>query len=194
MRQYILRRLLSMVPVLIIVSMISFGLLYVLPGDPAVAMLGENVGTQETYRTLRRELGLDRPLWEQYGRWLGRVVQGDLGTSIRTSEPVAAVLLQRAPVSLYVGFAGLVVGILIGLPVAIVSALRPGSRLDVIGTVLALGGIAIPSFWQARPGSATCGSRWATSSCTSVSRTSRPSGARCASGSGGSTNRTMRES
>jgi peptide/nickel transport system permease protein len=149
MREYILRRLVSMLPVLWLVSIISFGLLYVLPGDPAVAMLGENVGTQETYRTLRRELGLDEPLWVQYGLWLGRVLQGDLGRSIRTGEPVATVLLNRAPISLYVGVAGMLVGLLIGLPVAILSALRPGSRADVAGTVLALGGVAIPSFWQA---------------------------------------------
>ncbi len=149
MREYILRQVLGMIPVLFIVSVISFGLLYVLPGDPAVAILGENVARQETYDQLRRELGLDQPLWLQYGKWLGRVLQGDLGTSIRTREPVTTILLQRAPVSLYVGFAGLLVGILIGLPVAIISALRPGSRLDTAATVLALGGVAIPSFWQA---------------------------------------------
>lgn len=149
MREYILRRLTSMIPVLFIVSVISFGLLYVLPGDPAIAMLGEQFGTRTEYENLRRELGLDQPIWVQYAKWLGRVVQGDLGTSIRTGEPVAKVLLHRAPISLYVGLAGLLVGILIGLPVAIISALRPGSRRDMIGTVLALGGIAIPSFWQA---------------------------------------------
>ena len=149
MRDYILRRLVSMVPVLFIVSLISFGLLYVLPGDPAIAMLGENVGNQETYRNLRRELGLDQPLWAQYGTWLGKVIHGDLGRSIRTGESVADILMRRAPVSLYVGIAGLLVGLVIGLSVAIVSALRPGSRLDTAGTVLALGGIAMPSFWQA---------------------------------------------
>ena len=149
MREYILRRLVSMIPVLFIVSVISFGLLYVLPGDPAVAILGENVAREETYDQLRRELGLDQPLWIQYGKWLGRVLQGDLGKSIRTRESVTTILLQRAPVSLYVGFAGLLVGILIGLPVAIISALRPGSRLDAAATVLALAGVAMPSFWQA---------------------------------------------
>lgn len=149
MREYILRRIASMIPVLILVSMISFALLYVLPGDPAIAILGENVGSAETYAALRRDLGLDRPLWQQYASWLGRVARGDFGTSIRTREPVTDVLLRRMPISLYVGAAGLVVGILIGLPVAILSALRPGSKLDMLGTILALGGIAIPSFWQA---------------------------------------------
>jgi peptide/nickel transport system permease protein len=149
MSHFILRRLLSMLPVLLIVSMIAFGLLYVLPGDPAVAMLGENAGNQETYQALRRELGLNQPMYAQYLSWLGRVVQGDLGRSIRTSESVSTVLLQRVPISLYLGTAGLLVGLGLGLSVAVLSALKPGSRIDTIGTVLAMGGVAIPSFWQA---------------------------------------------
>jgi peptide/nickel transport system permease protein len=146
---YILRRFLSMVPVLLIVSMIAFALLYVLPGDPAIAILGENAGNQQTYLALRRDLGLDQPLYVQYLNWLGRVLQGDFGQSIRTHESVSSVLLQRVPISLYVGAAGLVVGLALGLSVAIASALKPGSRIDSVGTVLAMGGVAIPSFWQA---------------------------------------------
>lgn len=149
MGEYVIRRLISMIPVLFIVSVISFGLLYVLPGDPAIAMLGEEIGNAETYDSLRQELGLDQPIWVQYGRWAGRLVQGDLGTSIRTGEPVASILLDRAPVSIYVGFAGMLVGIAIGLPAAILSAIRPGSRLDISATVLGLAGIAIPGFWLA---------------------------------------------
>lgn len=149
MREYVVRQVVGMIPVLVIVSIISFGLLYVLPGDPATAILGENAGNQTTYDALRHDLGLDRPLWLQYVDWLGRLLQGNMGKSIRTGEPVSAVLGQRIPVTLYVGFAGLLVGLLIGLPAAIVSALRPGSKLDLAGTVFALGGIAVPSFWQA---------------------------------------------
>jgi peptide/nickel transport system permease protein len=146
---YILRRALSMLPVLLIVSIVAFGLLYVLPGDPAVAMLGENAGNRQTYLALRRDLGLDQPLYVQYLTWLGRVLSGDLGHSIRTNEAVSSVLVQRVPISLYVGTAGLLVGLTLGLSVAIASALRPGSRIDSIGTFLAMGGVAIPSFWQA---------------------------------------------
>jgi peptide/nickel transport system permease protein len=148
MREYVLRRLVSMVPVLFIVSLISFGLLYILPGDPALAILGDT-GNQERYQALRRDLGLDQPLYLQYAGWLGRTLSGDLGKSIRTNEPVANILMQRVPVSLYFGIAGLLFGILIGMPAAIVSAVRPGTRLDLFGTVMALGGVAIPSFWQA---------------------------------------------
>ncbi|MGE3271909.1 MAG: ABC transporter permease [Chloroflexota bacterium] len=149
MREYILRRIVSMVPVLFIVSLISFALLYVLPGDPAIAMLGENAGTKDTYTALRKEMGLDDPLYVQYARWLWRTVQGDFGKSIRTGEPVAEVLGRRVPTSMFIGFAGLIFGIVLGLSVAIISALRPGSKIDMFGTFLALGGAALPSFWQA---------------------------------------------
>lgn len=149
MREYILRRIVQMIPVLLIVSIIAFGLLYVLPGDPAIAILGENAGNQQTYLALREELGLNQPLWMQYTSWLGRILHGDLGRSIRTNEPVTDVLLRRVPVSLYVGLAGMLVGVVLGLSVAIISALRPGSRLDAVATVFAMGGVALPSFWQA---------------------------------------------
>jgi len=149
LREYILRRLVQMVPVLFIVSVIAFGLLYVLPGDPAIAMLGENAGNRDTYLALREEMGLNQPVHMQYLSWLSRVVQGDLGRSIRTNEPVADILLRRAPVSLYVGAVGLLIGIALGLSVAIVSALKPGSRIDSVGTLFAMGGIAIPAFFEA---------------------------------------------
>jgi peptide/nickel transport system permease protein len=148
-REYVVRQVVGIIPVLVIVSIISFGLLYVLPGDPATAILGENAGNQASYEALRRDLGLDKPVWLQYTDWLGRLVHGDMGKSIRTGEPVLAVLEQRIPVTLYVGLGGLLVGVLIGLPAAIASAVKPGSKLDLFGTVFALGGVAIPSFWQA---------------------------------------------
>ena len=148
MREYVLRRLVSMVPVLFIVSLISFSLLYILPGDPALAILGET-GDTRRYQALRAELGLDQPLYMQYASWLGRTLRGDLGKSVRTGEQVSDILGRRAPVSLYFGVAGLLFGLLIGLPAAIISAVRPGSRLDMLGTFTALGGVAIPSFWQA---------------------------------------------
>lgn len=149
MRQYILRRLASTVPVLLIVSVIAFGLLYVLPGDPAVAILGENAGNQQTYLALRHELGLDQPLYAQYLSWLGRVLHGDLGRSVRTNEAVADVLMRRVPISVYLGVAGLVIGVALGLSVAVASALRPGGRVDSLGTIFAMSGVALPSFWQA---------------------------------------------
>jgi peptide/nickel transport system permease protein len=148
MREYILRRLVSMVPVLFLVSLISFSMIYVLPGDPALAILGDT-GDTARYQALRAELGLDQPLYMQYLTWLKRTLTGDLGKSIRTGEQVSDYLMKRAPVSLYFGVAGLLFGVLIGLPAAIISAIRPGSKLDMLGTFVSLGGVAIPSFWQA---------------------------------------------
>ena len=149
MIEFILRRLVMMIPVVLIVSVIAFSLLYVLPGDPAVAILGENAGSRDTYLALRAELGLDQPLYVQYWRWLERVLGGDLGKSIRTGEPVLVVLARRIPVSLVVGLSGMAVGLLIGIPAAIVSAMRPGSRIDSFATIVGLGGIAIPAFFEA---------------------------------------------
>lgn len=149
MIEFILRRLVMMIPVVLIVSVIAFSLLYVLPGDPAVAILGENAGSRDTYLALRAELGLDQALYVQYWRWLERVLGGDLGKSIRTGEPVLVVLARRIPVSLVVGLAGMAVGLLIGIPAAIVSAMRPGSRIDSFATIVGLGGIAIPAFFEA---------------------------------------------
>lgn len=149
MREYALRRILTMIPVLFIISIISFSLLFLLPGDPALTMLGEDVGDEEVYESLRKELGLDRPVYIQYLSWLGRTLQGDLGTSIRTHEPVMDILIQRLPITMYYGIVGLMLGTVIGISVAIVSALRPGSKIDTFGTLLAMGGVAIPSFWLA---------------------------------------------
>jgi peptide/nickel transport system permease protein len=149
MSTYILRRVASMIPVLLIVSIISFGLLYILPGDPAAALLGDDAIGGDLYQAMRRELGLDQPIWVQYAKWLANVARGDLGTSIRTSEPVLTILLNRMPASLWVGSLGLLIGLTIGLTVAVISALNPGSKLDTLASVVALGGIALPSFWQA---------------------------------------------
>jgi peptide/nickel transport system permease protein len=148
MREYIARRLLAMVPVLIVISLIAFSLLYLLPGDPALAILGDQFAAdKQLYAQLRRDLGLDDPLYVQYLRWLGRVVQGDLGTSARTQESVMSMILIRLPVTGQLGATALSLAVVIGLSAAIVSALRPGSKLDIAASVLALSGVAIPSFW-----------------------------------------------
>jgi peptide/nickel transport system permease protein len=148
MLEYIVRRVFDTIPVLILVSMISFALLYILPGDPVVAMLGEHEVTDQARMTeMRRELGLLDPLPIRYLKWLTGVMRGDFGVSIRSKQPVAEIISRRLPVSLTVGIAGLLVGIAVGLPAGIVSALRPGKSLDSLVTVLALAGVSIPGFW-----------------------------------------------
>lgn len=147
MTEYVVRRLLSMIPVLFIVSIIAFGLLYILPGDPVIALLGEEWGDEEMYLEMKEAMGLNDPLPVQYLKWLGRVFQGDFGKSTRNQQAVGDILMRRIPVSVNVGLAGIFVSLLIGLPMAILSALKPGKLLDSLATVLALSGIAIPGFW-----------------------------------------------
>jgi peptide/nickel transport system permease protein len=151
MLRFILHRLFSLIPTLLLVSVITFGLIYSLPGDPAANMLGglEEKGTEEDVERLRQAYGLDRPVYVQYALWFGRVLQGDFGRSLRTGEPVGPMLLGRLAVSFHLGVTGLAVAAILGFSVAVVSALRPGSWMDLTGTVGALAGIALPSFWQA---------------------------------------------
>jgi peptide/nickel transport system permease protein len=151
MLRFILHRLLSLIPTLLLVSVITFGLIYALPGDPAMNMLGglEERGTREEVDRLRRAYGLDQPVYVQYALWFGRVLQGDFGRSLRTGEPVGPMLLGRLAVSAHLGVSGLTIAAILGFSVAVVSALRPGSWMDLTGTVGALAGIALPSFWQA---------------------------------------------
>jgi peptide/nickel transport system permease protein len=138
-----------MIPVLFIVSIISFSLLYILPGDPVIALLGEDVGDEEMYLKMKEDMGLNDPLPVQYVRWLGRVLQGDFGRSTRNNQAVGEILLKKLPISGNVGLAGMLVSIVIGLPLAIISALRPGKFADSASAFLAMSGIAIPGFWLA---------------------------------------------
>jgi peptide/nickel transport system permease protein len=148
MTAYIIRRILQMVPVLFVVSAISFSLLFVLPGDPALAILGEEQAkNQQLYQQLRSELGLDRPLPVQYLDWASKVVRGDLGTSTRTQLPVSQLLVQRLGPTVQLSAMAMLLGVLVGVPVGIISAVKPNSRSDVTGTILAMIGASIPSFW-----------------------------------------------
>ncbi len=137
-----------MVPVIVLVSIIAFGLLYLLPGDPALAILGEQAGRDEQqYRALRAELGLDRPFVLQYLDWAGRAVSGNFGISIRTRQPIREAIGERLATTLQLGLLSFLIGLGIALPTGIISAMRPNSRADALGTVFALSGVAIPHFW-----------------------------------------------
>ena len=148
MREYVLRRLLYFIPVLFLVTLVSFSVALLLPGDPALAYIGEaNMRDKVMYETMRRELGLDQPIPVQYARWLGRVLRGDLGRSIRTREPALEGLLARFPVTLHLTAMAMAVALLIAVPVGILSAVRPNSSADRVGTAVAMSGVAIPDFW-----------------------------------------------
>ncbi|MBI3980027.1 MAG: ABC transporter permease [Chloroflexi bacterium] len=148
MKRYLIRRLLFFAPVIFLVTVVTFAITLLLPGDPALAYLGEgNVRDKVAYEAIRQELGLDQPVPVQYAKWLSRALRGDLGRSVRTREPALTGLLARLPVTVHLTAMALVVALLIGVPAGIISAVRPNSRADLAGTLLAMSGVAIPNFW-----------------------------------------------
>ena len=148
MKTYLVRRVLQSIPTLLLVTMVTFSITMLLPGDPALAFLGEAAAMDKVaYEAMRRELGLDQPVPVQYALWLGRTLQGDLGRSVRTREPVWEALKARFPVTLQLTVMAMAIGLAVAVPVGIISAIRPNSRLDMVGTIAAVSGLAIPSFW-----------------------------------------------
>jgi len=146
MAKFLLKRLLLAVPVVVGISVITFVLLYFLPADPARMYAGPNA-TVDTVNRIRHQLGLDQPVWVQYGRYVTRAVQGDLGYSYRLQMPVAQALASRFPYTLELTLAGIFVELLIGLTSGIAAALRRGSWVDSASMLLALLGVAAPPFW-----------------------------------------------
>jgi peptide/nickel transport system permease protein len=144
------RRLLAMVPTLLLVSIVTFLLAHLMPGDPALAVLGETAPRdQVAYDAMRRDMGLDRPLPVQYLRWIGRLSRGNFGLSVRSQTPVGLELVHRLPITLELTFFGMLVAAAVALPAGIVSAVRPGGGLQMAVTAGTLGGLAIPDFWLA---------------------------------------------
>ena len=131
--------------ILVLMSVIVFSFLHLTPGDPVEAMLGTEVD-QATKEGLRHDLGLDRPLVLQYGLWVRRAWRGDLGTSIRTHQPVSAILGEKLPVTLELTVAASLVGLVIALPAGVLAAVRRNSAVDLGAMGVALAGVSIPSF------------------------------------------------
>lgn len=148
MGNYILKRLVSMVPTILLVSIIVFFLVRLTPGDPAVAMLGEEA-TPQAVAALRAEYGWDQPIPVQYAIWLSKVLQGDLGRRVRTNQPVSQAILERLPTTIELTLLALVISLSIALPTGIISATRRNSASDLITTTLALIGVSMPSFFLA---------------------------------------------
>ena len=146
MLRYLLRRLLLTLPVLLGVATLVFALIHLVPGDPAQAMLGESASADEIAR-LRTSLGLDRPLVAQYGSFLGGLVQGDLGRSFRSGQPVAREISRRLGDTAILAVSAMAVAIGIAIPLGILAAVFRGRILDHAAMTLALAGISMPSFW-----------------------------------------------
>jgi peptide/nickel transport system permease protein len=146
---YILRRLVQLIPVLLLASFIVFFIIHLIPGDPVEVMLGEGRYTQETYALLRKKMGLDEPLYIQYVHWLNRMVHGDLGQSLRTQRPVLDTILERYPATIYLALAALLLGVVIAIPAGTIAAVKQNTPWDYSAMAFALFGIAVPNFWFA---------------------------------------------
>ncbi|MFT4102730.1 MAG: ABC transporter permease [Burkholderiaceae bacterium] len=142
------RRLVQFVPVILLATFIVFGLMQLVPGDIAVTLAGESAST-ERIAEIRQLYGLDRPMLMQYGSWLWHALHGDLSRSILSGEPVLNMALERFPATLLMVVYALVLSLLIGIPMGILAATRPGSRLDGFVSGAASVGVAVPNFWLA---------------------------------------------
>ncbi len=146
MTQYIIRRVLLMVPVAFLVSVIVFGLVRLTPGDPALLYAGEE-RDPEVIASIRKSLQLDQPIPIQYAAWIGRALQGDLGRSLRTRQPVTEAIVERLPATLELGFIAVAFSASIALVVGAISALKRNSVWDLLATGLTLGAVSLPNFF-----------------------------------------------
>jgi peptide/nickel transport system permease protein len=143
---FLARRLASIVPTLIVVSMLVFGLQLLLPGDPASMLAGED-RDEQSLAEIRAYYGLDQPIHVQYLRWIGGVLQGDFGTSLRIGQPVLELVLAKLPVTLQLGGMAFLIACLIGIPMGVLSAVRKDSFWDYAANAIALWGLSTPNFW-----------------------------------------------
>jgi len=142
----ILRRLAATIPVMVVVALAVFALLHVTPGDPAVIIAGDYATTDDIAR-IRTRLGLDQPFTTQVAIWLGRVVRGDLGTSIFSGLPVSTLIGQRAATTVWLTLFAMVISVGLGVPAGVVAAWRRGSWIDRAVMVFAVSGFSMPTFW-----------------------------------------------
>jgi len=146
MTSYLVKRLISVLPTLLLVSMLIFGLQQLLPGDPAKILAGEEQDPN-VVAYLTAKLHLDEPLPVRYGYWIAGVVQGDFGESVRTQSPVLSLILQKLPVTAELAFLAMCVAVVIGIPAGIASAVGRGTVWDYAANVFALWGLSTPNFW-----------------------------------------------
>jgi peptide/nickel transport system permease protein len=146
MFKYLLQRLATIVPTLAFVSILIFGLQQLLPGDPAIALAGEQ-SDPETIRYLRQKFHLDEPLPVRYWYWLSGVLHGDLGDSVRIQKPVSDLILEKLPVTIQLAAMAMAIALVIGITAGVVSAVKKDTWLDYAANVFALWGLSTPNFW-----------------------------------------------
>ena len=148
MREYLLKRVLLMVPTLFLVTILVFLMMRMIPGDVVLQMLG-GYAYADSVETLRRELGLDKPMHIQYLEWMSAVLRGDLGHSLWTKESIVSEFARRFPVTLELALLTILVSVTFGVGVGVLSAVRQESWLDYAGRVVAIMALAMPYFWLA---------------------------------------------
>ena len=146
MLSYILRRLAIAIPTLILVSMFIFTLQKILPGDPAIALAGEE-RDPAALEFIREKYKLNDPIYEQYFAWAGAALKGDLGISLRTNQPVTDLIGQKLPVTIQLAVMAIIIAFIIGIPMGVLSAVKKGTVFDYIANIIALSGLSIPNFW-----------------------------------------------
>lgn len=148
MHKYIFKRLLMMIPVLFGVLLIVFILNHITPGDPARQLVGDSASLADV-EAMREELGLNKPLYKQFGSYVwSLVIRGDLGTSYQSKQPVAKEIMQRFPTTILLAVVSVILSVGIGIPTGILSAIRQYSWIDKLSRALALLGVSMPNFWQ----------------------------------------------
>ena len=146
MTRYFLRRLGQAIPIILLVATLVFSLIHLIPGDPVEMMLGDGAQRSEVDQ-LRSDLGLDRPLGEQYVSYMTGLLRGDLGRSLHFREPVTTLLARHYPATLELAFVSMFIALLISLPLGILAAFYRGGAVDHLSRVLALLGVSMPNFW-----------------------------------------------
>jgi peptide/nickel transport system permease protein len=146
--RYALQRLILALPVILGVSVLTFGMLHLVPGDPVAAMfIGQGGAKAEQLEQVREQLGLNDPIGVQYANYLKNLVQGDLGRSIRTNEPVSEMIARNFPPTLQLTIASMTLAIVLGVTLGVIAAIKRGSLVDNLTMMIALTGVSMPSFW-----------------------------------------------
>ena len=146
MGRYFIKRLLSTIPLLLVISFLVFMFIHMIPGDPAKLIAGQD-STQAEVETVRKQLGLDQPLLKQYGQYMKGLVTGDLGDSIRNGKSVVETIAPRLKPTIMLTVSAMIWSTIIGVALGIISAVFHGRILDYVGMIIAISGISVPSFW-----------------------------------------------
>lgn len=152
MRYYLLKRVLITIPALVIVSLMIFSLVRVFPGDTIVAMASETGSfgfSKAEQAEIRHILGIDRPFWIQYFRWIGGLLTGDAGTSLWTRQAVSHEIARTLPVTLELAIFSSIVGLIIAIPAGVIAAVKRNTLWDFVVRFISLIGLSVPSFWIA---------------------------------------------